>query len=234
MQNQSFIYALLDPRDGSIRYIGQTSVGMRRVRKHFYRSEKRNLHVYNWIRALRALDLEPKVSVLLECDISVLNKEEEFYISYLKSLGCNLTNHTGGGGGIRGFHHSTLTKAKLSKALSGKEMSPEARAAMSLANKGRKLSEATKVKISAGNRGKVRSEGVKARISNTKQSKVLTDADRSKLGHNQGQKASEETRKKQSIAHKDKTKSQETRQKIANAVKSYWDAKKANGASQCD
>ncbi len=101
----TFIYGLQDPRTQEIRYVGQTSVGLSRPKAHSNPSVflRYKSHVYNWVRQLHSEGLKPVISILEECESDELDENEIFYIGYLRSLGCNLTNlSTGGGGGARG------------------------------------------------------------------------------------------------------------------------------------
>lgn len=62
------IYALLDPRDGSVRYIGKANCAASRFKGHMRDSRRRNTPVYCWIRKLSDLGLAPKLSILETTD----------------------------------------------------------------------------------------------------------------------------------------------------------------------
>lgn len=97
-----FIYALIDPRNDQIRYIGQTNNIDRRFNKHIQDSKfiKRPNKNHSWIKSLLTLNLKP---VLLEIDVVPFNDWEfweRHYISLYKSWGFKLNNHTSGGGQV--------------------------------------------------------------------------------------------------------------------------------------
>lgn len=105
------VYALKDPRDGSIRYVGITikSAPERRLTEHVRNARKGvGTHVYCWIRQLLQLDLKPEFVVLEQTDDPDC---ERYWIIELRAQGYRLTNGTDGG---VHFHHSDETKQKLS------------------------------------------------------------------------------------------------------------------------
>lgn len=111
-QTDSFIYGLIDPRNGHLRYIGQTYWGKRRfcclVSKY---ALKPKTHKVSWIKSLLDKGLLPQIIILEEAPVAQLSELEIFYIEYFKSLGCKLTNTTAGGEGTR-YKHSEERKLK--------------------------------------------------------------------------------------------------------------------------
>lgn len=100
----NIIYALVDPSTQGIRYIGMSTVGLIRAKSHLYPSNynTRKQRVYSWIKYCFKNGIKPEIVILEEfADIKLIDlyAEEQFYISYLKSLGCNLTNSQDGGPG---------------------------------------------------------------------------------------------------------------------------------------
>ncbi len=135
-----FIYALTDP-DGSVRYVGQTSQGMRRPRQHLYRSRdlSRRDHRGAWIRSLTSVGAMYGVEVLeLFADRAWLNFAEARWIAHGRNQGWRLTNHTDGGDGCVGRIQSDETKKKMSAATTGRIISDEWRRNISIAGRGRK------------------------------------------------------------------------------------------------
>lgn len=124
---KNLIYALWDPRFEDVlrgvRYIGQSSSGMKRPKSHMDASSidnDVNIHKSNWIRMLFRLGLEPRIVVLKElCSPDELDLAEIELISEHKKIGCDLLNRTDGGGGLRGFEHSEETRKKISDSKSG-------------------------------------------------------------------------------------------------------------------
>lgn len=136
---RNVIYALLCPKCGVPRYIGQTCHGFGRYKKHISRPS--NYHVGRWIKKLQSKELQPVWKILIELpESNQLDAAEIFWIDEAKRRNWPLTNHVAGGGGMRGWHPSEQTKAKIAAANKGYIASPEARAKISATHKGRKKS----------------------------------------------------------------------------------------------
>lgn len=131
------IYALCDPKTNQIRYVGLSSNGLERPKRHMYPSVLKkwgHLKVYRWIAGLKKLGLVPEILIIEY----VQNKEELleseiFFISYFKSIGCRLLNLTAGGERFsssapwnKGKKWSIETRKKMSDAKKGKKQTPEA------------------------------------------------------------------------------------------------------------
>lgn len=96
------IYALIDPRDDRIRYIGKTDNMLKRYGNHLCPSNSRKRrHVSAWILSLRRKGLKPMVSIVQYIKEGDNWEElESFWIARLRSEGYDLCNHaTGGEGG---------------------------------------------------------------------------------------------------------------------------------------
>lgn len=118
-----FIYGLIDPRDGKIKYVGKTKNIRRRFLEHI-RDEENNLK-YAWIKSLKKLNKKPDIIILEETDLEDSNFWEIFWIDILKSWNFVLKNMTKGGDGSYGvvpwnkgkvgkFKHSEVSKKKMS------------------------------------------------------------------------------------------------------------------------
>lgn len=151
MVGLNIVYALIDPRNGQLRYIGKSESGLERPREHGRPSTLRqntNPHKCNWIRDLKRDGWEYEVEVL-EDGPEDLNEAEIFWIGYFRMLGANLLNaSTGGESGTKGWKQSPETIEKRRQKLLGHEVPQERRdrIAASLAGrpspkKGRQLSE---------------------------------------------------------------------------------------------
>jgi hypothetical protein len=97
------VYGLIDPRNGQLRYVGKTTQLSRRM--HYHASKARGgvrRHVYDWLRSLSRAGCRPEVQVLESCGAETdLDEAECHHIAYFKMLGCDLTNLTSGGEGVR-------------------------------------------------------------------------------------------------------------------------------------
>lgn len=98
-----FIYALVDPRDSAIRYVGQALKPKRRLKEHIQSARKQNSknpHKDGWIRQLLELGLCPELEILEFCCIEDSPERERLWIKKLGNGGSPLTNITEGGGGF--------------------------------------------------------------------------------------------------------------------------------------
>lgn len=97
------IYALHSDASDRL-YIGQSSLGLIRPRRHFCTSNLRDnadLPVVRWIKKRQRLDQEVKILVLQECvSAADLNEAETFHIIYFRSLGLRLLNCNDGGDSV--------------------------------------------------------------------------------------------------------------------------------------
>lgn len=164
---RAFIYGLIDPATREVRYVGQTSQGMKRPTDHSrpHVLALRPSHRSNWIKSLLAAGLRPEIEILEIVAAEDLNQAEEFWIGYLRFVGARLTNHTSGGDGVRGHRWSVEQKARVAGKQRGKIISAETRAKISAANTGRKHSPETRMRMAERHRGKTLSEEARAKIS---------------------------------------------------------------------
>lgn len=162
-----FIYALCCPFTGEIRYIGKAI----NVRKRFYCHwhDKERTPKTNWISSLKRKGEKPVMQIVEEIPNS--NDEdwqevERFWISYLRFLGCRLTNLQSGGDA--GKRLSEETRLKMRQSSLGKKMSAASREKMRANNIGRKRGPhrpETIEKIRRSNMGKTRSPEHCAKLS---------------------------------------------------------------------
>lgn len=230
------IYALVDPRDGAIRYVGRSSSGLQRAQAHSTASHKiRNDHCHRWVAALARDGLKPGISILEELSESVdvdalLNIRERWWIAEFRRRGARLTNLTDGGEGQLGRRLSEESRRKISLAQQGKKRDPcseERRRRISEARRGRPqppsviaalvgrtLSPEAKLKISVANTG--RKPSVEARLKMSL----------AKIGG----KKSAETRYRMSLAKKGTggwRHTEEARRKISESNQRRWAKRKA-------
>ena len=77
------IYALVDPRDGCIRYVGQSVNLVQRYKAHL--KERGTGHKVRWMQALKAEAMLPQLAILEQCDDAIdLRPLEIFYIALHK------------------------------------------------------------------------------------------------------------------------------------------------------
>lgn len=139
MRKTTFIYALIDPRYETVRYIGKSNNPESRYQNHYNKSRDKNTHKRNWINNIRKDNLRPEILILDEVDINDWIFWEKFYISLYKSWGFRLTNYTEGGDGAtfrnsttfkkchtmnKGIPRSDETKRKISETLKRKSIKP--------------------------------------------------------------------------------------------------------------
>lgn len=196
--NRFLVYALIDPRNDLVRYIGKSTTGMRRPRSHKYLSNLRNekTHKANWIRSLVHQGLQPAITVLETFDSEAsLSDAERFWIAQGRGLGWHLTNATKGGDGSTGYTKSAETRAKIGAKARGRVLSAEARVNMSLASKARVTPTLLTI-LEIGRTPEVRAR-VGAKLRGRKRPQHLVDALREKM---LGRTFSEETRAKMRAA----------------------------------
>lgn len=90
------IYGLFDPRDGALRYVGKAKSARRRFRGHLAETRRRT-PVYDWIAALRKLDLVPELKVLATVAESDWQATEREVIARHRAEGARLLNLADGG-----------------------------------------------------------------------------------------------------------------------------------------
>ncbi|HKR01468.1 MAG TPA: GIY-YIG nuclease family protein [Pyrinomonadaceae bacterium] len=121
-----YIYALIDPRDGKIRYVGKAKDLKRRIWNHTVPSKlSGTCHRQNWLRQLRSEKLKPAVQILETLpENSDWTQVERKWIRELRAKGFDLVNTTEGGEG-----GATMTGRK-------RIISAETRARISASRKG--------------------------------------------------------------------------------------------------
>lgn len=126
------VYGLYDPRSGELRYVGQTSQGLRTRLAGHLRDARRREHtrIARWLHALMALGVKPQPQIL-ESTLypEMLGTLEQKWIAWAKERTSNLTNLTDGGdGGLLGWKPSAETLEKFRRrpnAWLGRKHSPE-------------------------------------------------------------------------------------------------------------
>lgn len=208
----TFIYALIDPRDQQIRYVGKSDNPEYRLRVHIKRKVYK---VGSWIKSLEKLGLSPSIEILEEVPFDEWQFWEKFWICLVKSWGFDLKNISPGGNGGE-LSNETITKLR----------------AMNIGEKnpffGKKHTNEAKLLISTHNRGQTRSDITKQNISKGKIGHEVTLDVREVLSQKlQGNKNASGKRSIEFVEGlKQRKFSEESRQKMSAARKAYWDAKK--------
>lgn len=119
----TFIYALIDPRNNKIRYIGKANNPYKRFPQHINEAKNSNTKKANWIKSLIKNLIRPELLILDEVEKNNWQFWEKFYISLYKSWGFDLTNVTEGGGAEYEYslNRPMLAETKLKKSISMKE-----------------------------------------------------------------------------------------------------------------
>lgn len=106
MENLTFIYGLVDPRDNEIRYVGRAADPVERFCSHKYKARKvmNKLRKFGgvyyqgptpkqwWIDSLIMMGLEPGLVLLDCCDARYGHRIEQAWIKNLLDAGVYLTN----------------------------------------------------------------------------------------------------------------------------------------------
>lgn len=115
MNETAYIYGLFDPRDTSLRYVGQTIETEKRLREH--------LRIFDgtpkshWITEVLSCGLSPKLIVLNEVPRKEADVCETETIDRYRALGCDLLNvHRNGMALIRSRYRSQAKQSELSAA----------------------------------------------------------------------------------------------------------------------
>ena len=94
----AYIYALIDPRDEMVRYVGKTIYPYRRLKEHIRESKKYTNYKSKWILSLINIGMNPILKILKICPLSEFTFYESEYIKIYKSD--KLTNSDDSGSGI--------------------------------------------------------------------------------------------------------------------------------------
>jgi hypothetical protein len=236
----TFIYALVDPRNNRIRYIGKAIDIYKRLSQHL--REKSDTRKGRWIKSLLASGHKPTLVILEEVEGNWEDAERKWIFLFRES-GAELCNHTDGGEGCRGMDAQSRKKLsdfrksyslanrdrileiarsperrkKISDSHKGKEKSKEHLAKISQSQKGRKLTQEQKDKISRSLMGNKYAAGTKR---SEEQKKYISA--RLKGKKHPKRKHSEESNLKRSITLKGRAKSKEWKEKLREGALRRW------------
>jgi len=142
----TYIYALIHPNNGEIRYIGKADNPELRYCSHLNTTNLRfSTRKTAWIKSLRKIGLKPELLIVDKVPLSEWAFWERLYIKLFKLYGMKLTNTTEGGEGWHtGIGHSAKSKKQISLAKIGQPLPPwtrERKLKASKAHTGKKLSD---------------------------------------------------------------------------------------------
>src|SRR5262245_5906302 len=83
------IYAMVDPKDGAVRYVGMTLRLTRRTQEHLHRG---SIATRPWVAALKAQGLKPEFIVLEYTDESLAGFREHYWIDFFTDRRRRLLN----------------------------------------------------------------------------------------------------------------------------------------------
>lgn len=89
-----YIYILLDPRTGAVRYVGKANTPSKRLSAHLYTKDE--YHRSPWIARLRALGLKPTMVVVERVTQWNWHVRERYWIKHYRAQGAKLLNASGG------------------------------------------------------------------------------------------------------------------------------------------
>ena len=137
----AYIYGLLDPGAGALRYVGKANNPEQRLREHLSRArhDSRNDHLANWLRSLMQKGGLPMLILLERTPVRDWQETERRWIKELRERGVQLINETPGGEGQP----------------AGDAFPEKVRRRLHEANAGRVMSEDQKRKIAATLRGRI-------------------------------------------------------------------------------
>jgi hypothetical protein len=141
----AYIYGLVCPLSGGIRYIGKSIRPKERLQNHM--NEKSKCHRSNWLALLKAIGLKPTIVILEEVsDDQSWQDREKHWISHGKELGWKLTNNTSGGDGVVNLHPDS--RERIRTAWIGRKHRPESLIRIGIASTGRTHSDEWKTNMS--------------------------------------------------------------------------------------
>jgi hypothetical protein len=91
----TYVYALLDPRDETVRYVGVTNDPTRRLEQH-RSAELTSRSIVGWTRGLAAIGLNIEMVVLAKVCGKVWERAERSWIRFFRSRGRLYNVHPGG------------------------------------------------------------------------------------------------------------------------------------------
>lgn len=228
-----FIYGLVDPRDGQLRYVGKTKNSLRsRLLAHISDVRRGRTYIprHKWLCDLLLAGESPEIVELDKVTSDEWQEAEQFWIGYLRFVGLSLLNGTIGGDGAVGHKMSEEVKKKLSDGAIRRYQNPNERRRTGAAVKrgqdtdsyrahmrerAAKCTPESLAKLHEGTRRCCRSEEGRKAIADRMRGKVVSEATRKILSEQRlGVKLPIETRLKMAAARVGRKHSEETKAKM--------------------
>ena len=177
---RNIIYGLIDPRTLLVRYVGQSSWGLSRPKRHRLICNHGKSHCHNWIKGLLNAGLDYQIAILEEVgSVEELDNAERWWIAFGRACEGPLTNHTEGGGGMRG--PSEETRAKMKAAQQARWTKPEAHEKISMLLKAYFSSPEARKRTAEATRKGMASPEVRAKIGTVSRGRIPSEAQRAKV-----------------------------------------------------
>lgn len=202
------IYALIDPRDSEVRYIGVTVKPLKARLCGHLRDRRGNSHRVRWINVLRSKSLRPIIIEIEAVAVAYWAQAERQWIAAYRAMGARLVNATDGGDGTPGRGKSAEERRKIGEASRRRFEDPRQREIVSRTHKGKVISEEHRRIVGAATTRR----WVEYRTSGG----TLSDESRARLSA-------------AAKARKPYPRSPETRAKIAESKRQLWVRRKATG-----
>lgn len=146
-----FIYGLVDPDSGDVRYIGKSIRPVERLSNHM--NESSQCHRSHWLQSLRAQGKRPGMVLFERIEGEwPWQESERFWIAHGRAQGWPLTNNTSGGDGVPGL--PAETRARMAAVWKGRKHKPESIEKMRVASASKRHSDETKARMSAAQTGR--------------------------------------------------------------------------------
>lgn len=119
-----YIYTLECPLKHTIIYVGKTINLKERYKGHCTLSKHKS-KIGNYLKYLKKFQLKPIMTVIDSTDEEDWSWLERYWISQMRAWGFNLLNCTDGGEKQYHYHHTELSKNKISLAQKGRKLNKE-------------------------------------------------------------------------------------------------------------
>lgn len=117
MDLETYIYALVDPLTGQIRYVGKSDNPIKRLSYHMSHCRHTNSHKHKWLMSLKRRCLEPRLIILEQTSQEIWQNAEQRWIKHFTECGGRLTN--GDTGGLGGRKPTEDVCQRISQSLKG-------------------------------------------------------------------------------------------------------------------